>query len=649
MAAYTIGYQPQFVQSDVGAIQKQFADMQQQYDLGYQSQLGAEDTFANIPVVSASDAQLRDEVLGGFRTKAQAILDEYGGDYGAASKRLAREIVSTRANPFFNLAARKAQLAEEQRKMAAQPGSIILKNVADVNLRDAQGNYISPDQLGYQVTTRDILRNELSNAYGKLADKISTGDFESVKGVPYLIQRAITRGITEQEVPLVAKQMEGTLKQMYPTLDDNIAESISMEQANQLVKGTQFDTAANEQWRRNQEAAEWGRRNPRYTGDDTGGGQSPYTMRYGQTNIDDKIATIDESFNNYKQIASVYYNKDADPGKLAGNITDVRNRYVRTAHKAPSDPGALANFIQYNKTGEAGKVASDMLNMYATVYGKENLQTDNTGAIIGIKKGKVTEVANRTSELLTGDERAFTKKRHQQALNEAVGADGMPMYNELIKQGVGPITAVNQVVQARKEKMALNSGYYKPTDSQVYSSIVEDFKVNPSEIKGAYDIKTGKKVDDSTVRRLLNSGKNITPEINLIDKTVAFTVDDGDTQRHIEVPINNIGNEAVRKGLTMYNSFLNDIHSLSANNNSSFVAPGGNSEFIFESKYNPATKKMDRTLVYIQKTGEGEAEAYSFSTANGTYEQGLSLFAKQGASAIIDSYGKQPQYKTRTR
>lgn len=260
MAAYTIGYQPQFVQSDIGSIQKRLAEMQSQYDTAYQGQLEAEDAFGNIPVVSQSDMGLRDEVLGGFKNKVQTIVDEYGGDYGAASKRLAKEIIATKSNPFFQLAARKAQLAEEQRKLASQPGSIVLQDVRNVNLRDAQGNYISPDQLGYNVTTRDYLRKELGNAYGALADKISMGDYKTLRNTPWLIQKAVTKGITEQEVPAVAENMMGTLKQMYPTLPEDVVQSIAVEQANQLVKGTTFQESSNRAWEVQQEAAEWNRR-----------------------------------------------------------------------------------------------------------------------------------------------------------------------------------------------------------------------------------------------------------------------------------------------------------------------------------------------------------------------------------------------------
>lgn len=245
MAAYTIGYQPQFVQSDIGSIQKRLAEMQSQYDTAYQGQLEAEDAFGNIPVVSQSDAGLRDEVLGGFKNKVQTIVDEYGGDYGAASKRLAKEIIATKSNPFFQLASRKAQLAEEQRKLASQPGSIVLQDVRNVNLRDAQGNYISPDQLGYNVTTRDYLRKELGNAYGNLAKKVREGDYQTLRSTPWLMQKAVTQGITEQEVPAVADDMMGTLKQMYPTLPEDVVQSIATEQASQLVLGTQNKEQAN--------------------------------------------------------------------------------------------------------------------------------------------------------------------------------------------------------------------------------------------------------------------------------------------------------------------------------------------------------------------------------------------------------------------
>lgn len=248
MAAFTIGYTPQFIQSDIGAIQKRFADMQSQYDLGYQQSLEAEDAFSAIPTITAEDAAIKEDVLGGFKNRVQGIVDEYGGDYGAAAKRLAKEIISTKSNPFFTAAMLKAQRAEEQRKLASQPGAIILKDVTKTPLRDAQGNYVTADQLDYSVTTRDAIRRELGLAYADLAKKVTEGDYQSVKGVPWLLQKAVTRGITQEEVPAVAENMIATVKQMHPELSDDIAQSIALEQANQLVMGTQTQETSNWQY-----------------------------------------------------------------------------------------------------------------------------------------------------------------------------------------------------------------------------------------------------------------------------------------------------------------------------------------------------------------------------------------------------------------
>jgi hypothetical protein len=259
MAQYGIQYTPQFVQSDIGAMQRKFDDLQQGYDTAYAGALAAEDQFGQFDV-DQRDIELKNEVLGGFKNRVKSLVDRYGGDWSAASKQLASEIVRTKNDKFFPIAARRKMLAEEQRRAASQPGAIILKDVRNVDLRDKDGNWINPEDLDYKVTTRDALRKELELGYADLAKKITEGGYESVKGVPWIMRKAVTKGITDAEVPEVANNMLGTLKQMYPELDDKTAQSIAVEQANQLVGGTQYENIDNWWWKQQQEEATYNRR-----------------------------------------------------------------------------------------------------------------------------------------------------------------------------------------------------------------------------------------------------------------------------------------------------------------------------------------------------------------------------------------------------
>ena len=259
MAQYGIQYTPQFVQSDIGAMQKRFDDLQQGYDTAYAGALAAEDQFGQFDV-DQRDIELKNEVLGGFKNRVKSLVDRYGGDWGAASKQLASEIVRTKNDKFFPIAARRKMLAEEQRRAASQPGAIILKDVRNVDLRDKDGNWINPEDLDYKVTTREALMKDLDAEYSGLANQIRMGDYHAVKGLPWMMEKDITKGITEAEVPMVAENMVASLKQMHPELNDDIAKSIAINQARQYVKGNDTKETENWWWKQQQEEDAYNRR-----------------------------------------------------------------------------------------------------------------------------------------------------------------------------------------------------------------------------------------------------------------------------------------------------------------------------------------------------------------------------------------------------
>ena len=154
--AQPIQYTPQFIQTDVGAIQDKLNARQGQYDTAYASTLGAEDQFGQYDV-HAKDIDLKNKVIGGFKDRVKSLVDQYGGDYAAASKQLVKEIVNTKNDKFFKLAAERNKLAEEQRRLVQQygPNAIVLKDVTKPDLMDSQGNYIRPEDLSSEVLNRE--------------------------------------------------------------------------------------------------------------------------------------------------------------------------------------------------------------------------------------------------------------------------------------------------------------------------------------------------------------------------------------------------------------------------------------------------------------------------------------------------------------
>lgn len=239
--AQPIQYTPQFIQTDVGAIQDKLNARQGQYDTAYASTLGAEDQFGQYDV-HAKDIDLKNKVIGSFKDRVKSLVDQYGGDYAAASKQLVKEIVNTKNDKFFKLAAIRNKYAEEQRRMKQQlgPNAIVMKDVLAKDLMDADGNYINPEDLQTEVLSREQFKEMANREYGYLAKDVQEGKFGQSE-VAGLLKRQIRTGINSQQVPEVANNIYGLLKKQRPDLPDDVAKSIAMEEARSYVGDVKYD------------------------------------------------------------------------------------------------------------------------------------------------------------------------------------------------------------------------------------------------------------------------------------------------------------------------------------------------------------------------------------------------------------------------
>jgi len=245
--AQPIQYTPQFIQTDVGAIQDKLNARQGQYDTAYASTLGAEDQFGQLPV-HARDIDLKNKVIGGFKDRIKNLVDQYGGDYAAASKQLVKEIVNTKQDKFFGLAAERNKLAEEQRRLVQQygPGAIVIKDVTKPDLVDAQGNYIKPEDLTSDVVSRRQLTDILDQDHGLLKNKSRESNVSSDR--PGYYKSMTTQGITNNEVAATRDAMYQTLKKTKPELSDDMAMNIADAQARSYVLGSKSDYLSNKEW-----------------------------------------------------------------------------------------------------------------------------------------------------------------------------------------------------------------------------------------------------------------------------------------------------------------------------------------------------------------------------------------------------------------
>lgn len=650
MAVFGIEYRPQFIQSDIGAMQNKFNQLQQAYDQSYAGTLATEDQFNQLQV-DPRDIALKNEIVGGFKNRVQEIVDRYGGDWGAASKALAKEVINTKSNQFFPLASRRYQLAEEQRKLASQPGSIIIKNINDINLRDKEGNWINPDQLDYQVTTRDYLEDQLKKLYAGRASKINELGYRA--GPTGYKEKLTSEGLLEKEVAPTAQEMAQSLKEIYPNLDDNTIYDISFNTAKSMVGGTKSNLIEDKDWEVNEYNRRKSLENVQFNSP-----TNPFTSSYGagNRNADKAIDKVNKEFNIFKNAADVYYNKNLSTKTTDEEIKTLKNNFTKFTYKSSSDIGAISNFIQNSTTGESGKVRNDILNMYASIYGTSDLVLDGNNNITGIKKDKLTKVSGDISNILSGNIVDISKRRFSNAIKPY---ENDPTYIDLRKHGMGPVQAASYVSNERRQMYMMHDRYDAPTDPEVTKLFVRDLRKNESGYHDVIDLENGKKVNSKDFSKDLIKGTEPIIEFNHIKKTAKITLNVDNKIKHYELPINNVQNLKISGISNAYNDFINKLYSPSVDTNGVESLNIGGGKLVYRSKFNNNTKRYDKVIGYERYNPlNGMFEQYLFTDDNEALREdpnirplaeGMDLIYDLGSTSLSDAYGLQPIYKQQKR
>jgi hypothetical protein len=244
--ATPIQYIPQPIFSNVGMLQQQLAQDQARHDLAMQQQVAMEDMFAEVPT-HPTDIPIKNKVLGDFQSKVQEVVDRYGGDYGAAAKDIARLTSKTRQNPFFQLAPERRRLAEEERKARLQlgPNYIPIQSVTDKPLQDPEsGEWVSPEELSYDYEDRRKLRELAQQEYDDVMKRVEDSGWYQNQKFPWMLQKDVTRGARQEEVPELAANIKQTLLETRPELQnagEDQVNAIAQNLANEFVLGTRSD------------------------------------------------------------------------------------------------------------------------------------------------------------------------------------------------------------------------------------------------------------------------------------------------------------------------------------------------------------------------------------------------------------------------
>ncbi len=234
-----VRYIPQFIETDLGFYKDILDRREAEYEQAFAMPLEMEDMYANVPTV-IDDIETKNEVLNDFKSRVEDIVyKKYSGDYAAARRDIAREVMKEKQNPFFKIAPERYRLAEEERKIREKLGINYIpgRSVMDVPIRDENGNWITQDQLQHKYCDRGQLVNNLQTQFSRMASMIRDGKWSISKDIDGLIEKARTRGITNSEVEPLAEIMAQTLTNSDPELDPAIAYEIALNEARTYVQG----------------------------------------------------------------------------------------------------------------------------------------------------------------------------------------------------------------------------------------------------------------------------------------------------------------------------------------------------------------------------------------------------------------------------
>lgn len=236
--ATPVGYIEQFIPTDIGVLERGLAATQMRADSAYQGLLQADSQFANV-LATNQDAELKNQLLGEFRSNTEKILKKYGMDYAPASKELAREVVNTGNNPFWQLNAAKQRGIDTYNQMKVKMGSDAIDgyNPANTPIYNKQsGQYTSPEEFNPTVYSSSTLSEGLKGTFGPRMGALNETLMQNL-GPTGVLTATTIRGITEDQVPKLAAEMYSQLKQEAPLANDAQLRAKANDTALSYVQG----------------------------------------------------------------------------------------------------------------------------------------------------------------------------------------------------------------------------------------------------------------------------------------------------------------------------------------------------------------------------------------------------------------------------
>ena len=218
-------YQSQFIPTDFNTLgnvlnmyRQDMAQRDAEYDQSYAASLDAISQLGQLP---SFDLEGRDERLQALSTALEEAVQKRGGDYGAASKDIARIIAKERANPWYGLNARQLQQAELLEKSLANNQNLkVLQDPRRMSIDPSMGM----EDISYSTIDPANVQKSIDDLYVDIKTRIREGDLQ---GLPQGLYRMMTtRGLTQAEVidmandPEVQQAILNRNPQLIPYMDN---------------------------------------------------------------------------------------------------------------------------------------------------------------------------------------------------------------------------------------------------------------------------------------------------------------------------------------------------------------------------------------------------------------------------------------------
>lgn len=247
--ASPLQYQSQFIPTNVGFINSLLQERQGEYDQAYNNLLQSQQQLGLLNVGS-EDAPFKQQRLTQLIEDVNQIADKYNGDFGAASKSIARRLSQARTDPFWQTALRNQQIREEERQLRNKLGLKALPISSALGQSTIDPATGKVRDLSYDVIDREDLAELALEPYAPIRTRRNTS-MEASQFGPGFVDKVTTVGATRDEAAAYMPEIKRRILELKPELANS---SVDLDQyaynvSQKLIGGTQRDPMADPRYK----------------------------------------------------------------------------------------------------------------------------------------------------------------------------------------------------------------------------------------------------------------------------------------------------------------------------------------------------------------------------------------------------------------